>query len=89
MVLFAVQLVGTWSLFTKTALYTDNDHIALLNVSTFKPTLYNTSNAWIVEFYNSWCGHCIRFAPEWIKLAADVKGKINKTIMIIVYRYSL
>lgn len=30
--------------------------------------------AWNVEFYNSWCGHCINFAPTYKKVATDTKG---------------
>ncbi|KAL1130958.1 hypothetical protein AAG570_012199 [Ranatra chinensis] len=60
-------------------LYSPYDKITLLNVTNFKSTLFNESNsrAWVVEFYNSWCGHCHRFAPIWKSLAADISGKAN------------
>ncbi|CAG5127012.1 unnamed protein product [Candidula unifasciata] len=27
--------------------------------------------AWFVEFYNSWCGHCMTFTPIWKRVALD------------------
>nr|XP_020744163.1 sulfhydryl oxidase 2 [Odocoileus virginianus texanus] len=33
----------------------------------------NSSAAWLVQFYSSWCGHCIGYAPTWRALAADVR----------------
>ena len=33
--------------------------------------------AWLVEFYSSWCGHCVQFAPDYKKLAKDVKGELD------------
>jgi thiol oxidase len=45
-----------------------------MNIADFKSTIVATSNAWLVEFYSSWCGHCIDFAPAYIQLANDVKG---------------
>ncbi|OQR69421.1 sulfhydryl oxidase 1-like [Tropilaelaps mercedesae] len=32
------------------------------------------SQACMIEFYNSWCGHCIRYAPIFKEYANDVKG---------------
>jgi len=56
-------------------LYKDTDPIVQMTVVDFKTTIVETSNAWLIEFYSSWCGHCIDFAPTFIELANDVKGK--------------
>lgn len=55
-------------------LYKDTDPIVQMTVVDFKTTILETSNAWLIEFYSSWCGHCIDFAPTFIELANDVKG---------------
>ncbi|XP_070531825.1 sulfhydryl oxidase 2-like isoform X2 [Ptychodera flava] len=55
-------------------LYSETDPVVILNDKNLKSTLYNAKNAWMIEFYSSWCGHCIRFAPIWKALAEDVKG---------------
>ena len=55
-------------------LYSSEDYVTILDDDSFERTVYGSSNAWMVEFYNSWCGHCVRFAPTWKKIAADVKG---------------
>ena len=69
--------------FGSTYLYDENDHITLMSVVDFKSTILATSNAWLIEFYSSWCGHCIDFAPAFKQLAKDVKGK--DSIRILVY----
>ncbi|KAK6629105.1 hypothetical protein RUM43_002922 [Polyplax serrata] len=53
-------------------LYMESDRVVILNATNFKTTLYNTKNAWLVEFYNSWCGHCLKFSPIWKTLAANL-----------------
>ena len=55
-------------------LYNGDDKVTVLNATNFKNTVYGTSNAWIIEFYNSWCGFCHRFAPVWKSLALDIYG---------------
>ena len=55
-------------------LYNSDDKVTVLNATNFKSTVYGTSNAWIIEFYNSWCGFCHRFAPVWKSLALDIYG---------------
>jgi thiol oxidase len=55
-------------------LYNSDDKVAVLNATNFKNSVYGTRNAWIVEFYNSWCGFCHRFAPVWKSLATDIYG---------------
>lgn len=55
-------------------LYSLNDDVEILTAENFKNELYNNERAWVVEFYNSWCGFCQRFAPSWKAFATDVKG---------------
>jgi len=57
-----------------TPLYTPDDKIVLLNATNFQPNICGSERAWLVEFYSSWCGHCIHFAPTFKQLAADVNG---------------
>ena len=55
-------------------LYKPVHNVVILSSENFKSLIYGKDNTWCVEFYNSWCGHCIRFAPTWIKLVKDTKG---------------
>ncbi|XP_059482354.1 sulfhydryl oxidase 2-like [Neocloeon triangulifer] len=55
-----------------TQLYTVNDKVELLTNLTFRSAVYEKPNVWLVEFYNSWCGFCQRFAPTWKEVAASV-----------------
>lgn len=57
------------------SLYTASDKVALLTVDNFNENVYNSTSAWIVQFYNSWCGHCIKFSPVWKQLAADIYSR--------------
>ncbi|XP_058231268.1 sulfhydryl oxidase 2 [Hemibagrus wyckioides] len=54
-------------------LYTEEDPLVILTSDTLKQTLFNSSTAWLVQFYSSWCGHCIQYSPTWKALAGDVK----------------
>lgn len=55
-------------------LYSTDDDVEILTASNFNKKLYGKPNAWIIEFYNSWCGFCQRFAPSWKALATDIRG---------------
>jgi thiol oxidase len=57
-------------------LYSKSDLVVILNETNFKSSVYNSKTAWLVEFYNSWCGFCQRFAPIWKSLAMNVHGKM-------------
>ncbi|KAG7490651.1 sulfhydryl oxidase 2 [Solea senegalensis] len=54
-------------------LYTEDDPLVILSGSSLKPTVSNSSSAWLVQFYSSWCGHCIQYSSTWKTLALDVK----------------
>lgn len=54
-------------------LYSTDDDVEILTVNNFNNKLYGKQNAWIIEFYNSWCGFCQRFAPSWKALATDIR----------------
>lgn len=54
-------------------LYTLRDNVEIFTVNNFNKKLYNKENAWLIEFYSSWCGHCQKFAPHWKEFASEVK----------------
>uniref|UniRef100_A0A3Q2XCR3 Sulfhydryl oxidase n=2 Tax=Hippocampus comes TaxID=109280 RepID=A0A3Q2XCR3_HIPCM len=54
-------------------LYTKSDQIVALSTDNVKSVLVNSSSAIVVEFYASWCGHCISFSPVYKRLARDIK----------------
>lgn len=56
-------------------LYNASDNVVVLNVTNFKSSVYGDTKGWLVEFYNSWCGFCFRFAPVWKDFANDVYGE--------------
>ncbi|CAC5422405.1 QSOX [Mytilus coruscus] len=55
-------------------LYKSSDDVVILTSDSFPPAVLGSENAWIIEFYNSWCGHCINFAPKWKEFATKTKG---------------
>ncbi|XP_022620482.1 sulfhydryl oxidase 2 isoform X2 [Seriola dumerili] len=54
-------------------LYTEEDPLVILSSSSLKSTVSNSSSAWLVQFFSSWCGHCIQYSSTWKTLAQDVK----------------
>ncbi|KAG8517156.1 Sulfhydryl oxidase 1 [Galemys pyrenaicus] len=57
----------------RSALYSASDPLTLLQADTIHSAVLGSRSAWAVEFFASWCGHCIAFAPTWKALANDVK----------------
>ena len=39
----------------------------------FRPSLKDPKEFWLIEFYASWCGHCVHFAPTVKNFAQDIK----------------
>jgi thiol-disulfide isomerase/thioredoxin len=65
---------------TALELYESSDiGITILTSATFNATIFSSHTEkeepvsenliWFVQFYNTWCGHCQRFAPTWKSLA--------------------
>lgn len=48
-----------------------------LSDANFDSTVMSSKQAWLVEFYAPWCGHCKALAPEWIRAANELSGKMN------------
>lgn len=57
-------------------LYSSADNILRLKSETFKPTVFQAYNniTHVVQFYNTFCGHCQMFAPVYKELATRVKN---------------
>lgn len=62
------------SLTNDQGLYNASDNVVVLHTRNFIGKIFNKQNAWAVQFYNSWCGHCQRFAPIWKALAHSITG---------------
>ena len=57
-------------------LYEETDPVWILQNDTFVDTLEAQPEIlWLVQFYNSWCGHCRNFAPHFKILAHSIIGK--------------
>ena len=59
---------------TGAGLYTVSDQILVLTPQNVNSALINSTGAVVVEFYASWCGHCVHFSPVYKSLARDIAG---------------
>ncbi|XP_048832674.1 sulfhydryl oxidase 1 [Brienomyrus brachyistius] len=71
--LFCILVFSAFLSSAETGLYSQSDQIVLLNPNNVDSVLFNSSAALVVEFYASWCGHCVAFSPVWKNLAMDTK----------------
>ncbi|XP_060571223.1 sulfhydryl oxidase 2-like isoform X2 [Ruditapes philippinarum] len=68
--IFFVCLIGCVICTEKAeGLYSPTSSVFILNQNNFHQNVLRSDSGWIVEFYNSWCGHCIKFAPTWKEFA--------------------
>uniref|UniRef100_A0AAV1TCQ0 Thioredoxin domain-containing protein n=1 Tax=Peronospora matthiolae TaxID=2874970 RepID=A0AAV1TCQ0_9STRA len=59
------------------ALYSEEDHVKILDDEDFRVQVQQDSGVWLVEFYAPWCGHCKELAPEYKKAAKALAGVVN------------
>ncbi|XP_055608080.1 sulfhydryl oxidase 2-like [Uranotaenia lowii] len=55
-------------------LYDSNDSVISVNAANMKEKVFQQGHASLVEFYNSYCGFCRRYAPIWKELASEILG---------------
>ena len=71
--LFSVLRLISAVLGVANALYSASDDVVELTQSNFASKVTKSDELWIVEFYAPWCGHCKSMAPEYKKLAKELK----------------
>ncbi|CAG0900957.1 unnamed protein product [Darwinula stevensoni] len=55
-------------------LYDENDPLTIFTTVNLSDSLGASSTAWIIQFYNTWCGHCQAFASIWKQFANEVQS---------------
>jgi len=55
------------------SLYAPGDNVLELDVTNFDSSVFHQQRAFFVEFYSSWCGHCINYKPKWVEFATNLK----------------
>jgi len=43
--------------------------VTQFNYHSFHENVLASEDAWIIDFYAPWCGHCVQFAPDFEKAA--------------------
>ncbi|XP_072537373.1 sulfhydryl oxidase 1 [Salminus brasiliensis] len=69
--LLCALLAVLWSPAARAALYSPADRVLALDFSSVSQ-IFNTSSAFLLELYATWCGHCVAFAPVWKNLSRDI-----------------
>lgn len=75
MAAFPLVLLVTCSLYTVSlGLYSTKDSVVVLNDKNFNDLVGNSDGVAVVEFFAPWCGHCQSLAPQYKKVAENLKG---------------
>lgn len=77
-VVITLVLVALYSVPThedRIGLYEDSDLLEILDSTNFEDKVVKGNTSFVVEFYNSFCGHCIRFSSTWKEFGIQVYSK--------------
>lgn len=55
----------------------EDSEVVILTKDNFDKRVVQSDYAWLVLFYDLYCGHCQDFAPEYKKLAAELAGRVE------------
>ncbi|XP_013184933.1 sulfhydryl oxidase 1 isoform X2 [Amyelois transitella] len=65
-------------------LYSKLDNVVILTQRNFERKVYGQKHATIVQFYNSFCGHCRAFAPKFKSMAIDFAPWKNIIVLAVM-----
>ena len=65
-------------------LYTEDDPLVILSGASLQAAVTRSSSAWLVQFFSSWCGHCVEYSATWRTLARDVQGTAPRSCLSIL-----
>ncbi|XP_053624764.1 sulfhydryl oxidase 1-like isoform X2 [Plodia interpunctella] len=65
-------------------LYSKSDHVVILTQRNFERKVYGKKHATVIQFYNSFCGHCRAFAPKYKSMALDFSPWINIIVLAVM-----
>lgn len=78
-----ISLLCVFPFIADAGLYTASDQIIVLSPDNVDSVLFSSSAALVVEFYATWCGHCVAFSPVWKSLARDIKGLLVTLLLFM------
>lgn len=75
-----ISIDSSWAMdngeaFPSSLYQTSDPLISLDNTNFDQLLLHSPEQAYVVEFYMSWCGHCRHFAPTYVRFGHDIASK--------------